>query len=223
MHVEQGPVLESLGAPLGVVTSIVGLARLGVTFTGRAGHAGTTPMHGRSDALCDAAAFVLAVRDAADRLCVSSTRPRVAVATVGRLRVEPNAANVIPSRVSLVVDARAPEEETLAELLHEIETAATGAELELLRRTRPVAMAPLVQEALAGAITDLGLPAPELHSGAGHDAAPLGTAGVPSGMLFVRSRNGGVSHTPEEWSDPEDVALGVDALARALTRLAAAP
>lgn len=221
VHVEQGQVLAGLDAPLGVVSSIVGLARLAVTFTGRAGHAGTTPMAGREDALVAASRFVLAVNDAALRLC----RPdpgggRGAVATVGRLAVEPGAANVVPSRATALVDARAPDEETLATLLGEIEAAAAGGGVELLRRTSPLQMSPVVRDALDAAVRDLGLAAPVLYSGAGHDAGPLGKAGVPVGMLFVRSRNDGASHSPDEWSDAEDVALAAEALAGALQRLA---
>lgn len=219
-HVEQGPVLDGLDAPLGVVTSIVGLSRLAVTFRGRAGHAGTTPMAGRDDALVKAAAFVGAVRAAVEHACVSEARAGGAVATVGRLVVEPGAANVIPERVELLVDARAPEEQVLAGLVAEITAAAGDADVQLLRRTAPVPMAEPVRAVLRDALAGLGLPAPELHSGAGHDAGVLGAAGVPSGMLFVRSRRGGVSHSPEEHSDAADVELCVEALAGALPRLA---
>jgi acetylornithine deacetylase/succinyl-diaminopimelate desuccinylase-like protein len=142
------------------------------------------------------------------------------VATVGRLAVEPGAANVIPDRVSLIVDARAPEEAMLAALLAEIEATADGADVERLRRTEPVRMAEAVRSALREALAEHGIDAPELHSGAGHDAGVLGAAGVPSGMLFVRSLAGGVSHSPEEESSPEDVALAVEVLAATLRRLA---
>lgn len=219
-HIEQGPVLDGLDVPLGVVTSIAGLARLAVTFSGRSRHAGTTSMAARDDALCKAAEFVLRVRDAAIEL--GGTEPDGAggaVATVGRLTVEPNAANVVPDRVSLFVDARAPTEKTLELLLSEIDLAATGAEVELLRRTSPISMAESVRAALRDSIVELGLPAPELQSGATHDAAMLRVAGVPSGMLFVRSLNG-VSHSPDEHSNDADIAFCVDALARALKRLA---
>jgi N-carbamoyl-L-amino-acid hydrolase len=172
-------------------------------------------MSARDDALCKAAAFVLRVHDAA------AARDG-AVATVGRLTVEPGAANVIPERVSLLVDARAPTEETLSSLLAEIESAADGAELEHLRRTEPVRMAASVRSALREALAEHGVGAPELDSGAGHDAGVLGAAGVPVGMLFVRSLAGGVSHSPDEESSPEDVALAVDVLASTLRRLAAA-
>lgn len=215
LHVEQGPVLATAGAPLGVVTAIAGLARYSVVFDGAAGHAGTTPMDARRDALVDAAQFVLRVRDAAAAL------PQ-AVATVGRLTVEPGAANVIPSRVSLVVDARAPTAETHTQLLDAIEAAAPEAELERLGRTPPEPMSKDVRAVLREAVAAQGVPGLELHSGAGHDARVLAAAGVPSGMLFVRSLAGGVSHSPEEESSPEDVAVAVDVLAASLERLACA-
>jgi hydantoinase/carbamoylase family amidase len=219
VHIEQGPVLAGLDAPLGVVTSIVGLARIAVTFRGRAGHAGTTPMAGRDDALVKAAAFVGRVRAVAEQACVPGTQGGGAVATVGRLEVHPGAANVIPERVEVIVDARAPEEATLAAVVAAIGEAAGDAEVEPLRRTSPVPMAETVRAAFRDALAELGLPAPELHSGAGHDAGVLGAAGVPAGMLFVRSLNGGISHSPDEHSDDADVALGVEALALALRRL----
>jgi N-carbamoyl-L-amino-acid hydrolase len=157
----------------------------------------------------------LSVRDAA-------AAREGAVATVGRLAVEPGAANVIPDRVALLVDARAPEEATLAAVLQEIQTAANGAHVERLRRTTPVPMAEALRVALSEALSERGLPVVELHSGAGHDAGVLGSAGVPSGMLFVRSLAGGVSHCPEEESSQDDVELAVDVLADTLARLARA-
>jgi allantoate deiminase len=215
VHVEQGPVLDALDAPLGIVTSIVGLARLVVTFAGTAAHAGTTPMARRDDALVKAAAFVLGVRDAAAGL-------DDAVATVGQLSLEPGAANVIPARAALVVDARAPEDATLAALLDALGAGAADGKVEELRRTAPVPMSRDVRDALRESLVELGLAVPELHSGAGHDAGVLASAGVPAGMLFVRSRNGGISHSPDEWSDPEDVELAVNAVAGTLRRLASA-
>jgi allantoate deiminase len=221
-HIEQGPVLDGLDAPLGVVTSIVGLARLAVTFSGRAGHAGTTPMAGRDDALVKASRFVLDVRKAASP-SNSLLQGDDAVATVGAMKVEPGAANVIPSRVELKVDARAPDDATLSAVLAAIRDAAGGASVKLLGKTSPAPMADTVREALRESLQELGQPVHELRSGAGHDARVLAAAGVPSGMLFVRSRNGGVSHSPDEWSEPEDVALCVDILAGALRRLATTP
>jgi acetylornithine deacetylase/succinyl-diaminopimelate desuccinylase-like protein len=205
LHIEQGPTLLRAEAPLGIVTAIVGYVRGRRTFAGTPGHAGTTPMDAREDALVQAAEFVLHARDAA--LGIDG-----AVATVGQLSVEPGGTNVIPGRVLLSVDARAPDAERLDRL-------AAALEIEEPVRTEPAAMSELVQGALRAEVGALGLPVLELPSGAGHDAGILAAAGVPSGMLFVRSLNGGVSHHPDELSSPEDIALAVDALTGALERL----
>jgi len=200
LHVEQGPVLERLGEPLGIVTAIVGQARGEVVFEGRADHAGTTPMDAREDALVKAAEFVLDVNAAAE--------PGT-VATVGQLHVEPGAVNVVPARVVCSVDARAGTSGELDALVAEIGFAPSY-------RVEPVAMGGAPLDALRAELPG----APELVSGAGHDAGIVAAAGVPAAMLFVRSLNGGVSHSPDEWSSPEDVERAVDALARALARIA---
>jgi N-carbamoyl-L-amino-acid hydrolase len=182
------------------VTAIAGQARGTMVFEGRADHAGTTPMDAREDALVAAAAFVLRVRAVA--------RPGT-FATVGCLEVEPGAANVVPARVTASVDVRAATVEELDALV-----AAAG--FEPSRRTEPVAMSGAPLAALRAAVPG----APELVSGAGHDAAVLGAAGVPVAMLFVRSLNGGASHSPAELSSEADIELGVEALARVLDSLA---
>jgi len=199
LHIEQGPVLERAGEPLGVVTGIAGQARGTVVFEGRADHAGTTPMAIRDDALVQAARFVLHVRESARE---------GAVATVGALSVEPNAANVVPGRVTVSVDARAPNAQQLDQLI-----AAIGFEPKW--RLEPVAMSGAPFETLGALLPD----APRLVSGAGHDAMVLAAAGVPTGMLFVRSLNGGASHSPDELTSDEDIALAVDVLTEALARL----
>jgi acetylornithine deacetylase/succinyl-diaminopimelate desuccinylase-like protein len=201
LHIEQGPVLERAGEPLGVVTAIAGQARGSVVFDGRADHAGTTPMTARNDALVQAARFVLHVNE-----CARDG----AVATVGAVTVEPNAANVVPARVTVFVDARAPRAEQLDGLV-----AAIG--FEPASRLEPVAMSGPPFETLSTLLPD----APTLVSGAGHDAMVLAAAGVPTGMLFVRSLNGGASHSPDELTSDEDIALAVDALTEALRRLSA--
>jgi allantoate deiminase len=205
LHVEQGPVLAAADAPLGVVTSIVGYARGELVFEGRAGHAGTTPMDARDDALVEAAAAVVRIRDAARAI-------DGAVATVGELSVEPGASNVIPSRVRVSVDARAPDSERLAQLV-----SAIG--LEPVQRTDPAPMSAELRQVLREEIDRHGLPAIELPSGGGHDAGILAAAGVPSAMLFVRSLNGGVSHSPDELSSDEDVAVAVEVLTAAFRRI----
>jgi hydantoinase/carbamoylase family amidase len=205
VHVEQGPVLERAEAPLGVVTGIVGLVRGERVFVGTPGHAGTVPMADRRDALVDAAQYVLHVREAAAAI-------DGAVATVGVVGVEPGAANVIPARVRVSVDARAPDRERLDRLVTELQ-------LEPDFRLEPVAMAAEPRAALTTEVEARGLPVVSLPSGAGHDAAVLAAAGVPTAMLFVRSLNGGVSHSPDELSTPEDIELAVDVLAGALSQL----
>jgi acetylornithine deacetylase/succinyl-diaminopimelate desuccinylase-like protein len=206
LHVEQGPRLERAAAPLGVVTSIAGIVRCKREFAGRADHAGTTPMDARSDALVAAAEYVLRVRDVASSI-------EGAAATVGQLELEPGAANVIPGRVRLTVDARAPDQERLDRLVAELA-------LEDARYVIPPVQ--LSTDVLRAEVAARGLPVVELPSGAGHDAGVLAAAGVESSMLFVRSLNGGASHSPEEHSSDEDIELAVEVLTRALRRLASA-
>jgi allantoate deiminase len=207
LHIEQGPVLAAQGAPLGVVTGIVGYARGELVFHGRPGHAGTTPMEGREDALLSAASAVLRIAEAAKAI-------PGAVATVGRISVEPGGANVIPGLARVSVDARAPDDERLGQLV-----SAIG--FEPSQRTDPVQLSKACQEAFGAEIAARGMTVVELTSGAGHDAGILAAAGVAAGMLFVRSLNGGVSHSPDELSSEEDVALAIEVLAGALSRLAA--
>jgi hydantoinase/carbamoylase family amidase len=205
LHIEQGPVLERAGAPLGLVSGITGMARAERVFEGTAGHAGTVPMGARRDALVAAAEYVLHVRDTAAGI-------PDAVATVGSVEVEPGAGNVIPSRVQVSVDARAPDVQRLDRLVEELQ-------LEPTFRLEPAAMADAPRAALRAELDARGLPVVELHSGAGHDAAILAGAGVPTAMLFVRSLNGGISHSPDELTSDEDVELAVDVLSGALARL----
>ena len=192
VHIEQGPVLERLGEPLGVVTAIAGQARGSRVFEGRADHAGTTPMDARADALVEAARFILHVRECARE---------GTVATVGAIEVEPNATNVVPARVTVSVDARSADADLLDALIEDIG-------FDVAWRADPVPMGDAFAAVLPGA--------PRLVSGAGHDAMFVPN----SSMLFVRSLNGGVSHHPDELSSPGDMALAVDALVAALDRLA---
>ena len=205
LHVEQGPVLEQAGVALGLVSGITGMVRAERVFEGTAGHAGTVPMAARRDALIVAAEYVLRVRATAAAI-------DGAVATVGRLEVEPGAGNVIPSTVRVAVDARAPDRARLDRLVAELE-------LDPFFRLEPVPMAEAPVAALRAEFDSRGLPLVELPSGAGHDAAILAAAGIPTGMLFVRSLNGGVSHSPAERSSEEDISLAVDVLTGALARL----
>jgi acetylornithine deacetylase/succinyl-diaminopimelate desuccinylase-like protein len=191
VHVEQGPVLEQLGEPLGVVSAIAGQARGARVFEGRADHAGTTPMDARADALVEAAKFILHVRDCARE---------GTVATVGAIHTEPNATNVVPERVTVSVDARSADATLLEALIEDI-----GFDVQW--RSDPVWMG----DAFAAVLPD----APRLVSGAGHDAMFVPS----SSLLFVRSLNGGVSHHPDELSSEADIELAVNALTAALARL----
>ena len=206
LHVEQGPQLAALGTPVGVVTGIVGYARGELVVEGRAGHAGTTPMDGREDALVVAAAEILRVRDAA--LAVEG-----GVATIGQMVVEPGGANVIPSRVRLSLDVRAPDAERLDRLIRTIR-------FEPSYRVEPALFSGAARGATRAEIEEHGIDVVELSSGAGHDAGILAAAGVDSAMLFVRSLNDGISHSPDELSSPEDLELAVEVLTGALRRLA---
>jgi allantoate deiminase len=223
LHIEQGPTLAAAGAPLGIVSSIAGMAGIEFTFLGRRGHAGTVPMPLRSDALGAAARFVVAAHDVARAL-------PGAVATIGRMTLAPGASNTIPERCELFADLRAPDDERVGALVDGVSAAArdaarsAGCEVAIVPRWRyeAVAMSPGPKEALRRAVASLGLEPRELPSGAGHDAAILALAGVPTAMLFVRSDAGGVSHAPEECSGADAVALGLQGLEAALRELAAA-
>jgi allantoate deiminase len=221
-HIEQGPSLGATGAPLGIVTSIAGMAGLDIVFSGSRGHAGTVPMNLRSDALGAAARFVLAAHE------VARSIPG-AVATVGRLVTLPGATNTIPGRTELFADLRAPDAAGLDALVERAAAAATeaaaaaGCTVEVLPRWRyePVAMDSATAAVVRRAVAGLGLDPVDLPSGAGHDAAIMATAGIPSAMLFVRSDAGGVSHAPEESTGADAIALCVQALTAALSELAA--
>jgi allantoate deiminase len=205
LHIEQGPRLAAAGAPVGVVTGIVGYARGEVVVDGAPGHAGTTPMELRDDALVKAARGIVRLEEEARGI-------PDAVATVGRIEVEPGGINVIPGRVRYSVDVRAPDEERLDRLI-------VLAGIDHSQAVPPVEMASSVTGVLRVEVESRGLPVVELASGAGHDAGVLARAGVPTGMLFVRSLNGGVSHSPDELSSAEDIEVAIDVLAAALARL----
>ena len=220
LHIEQGAVLETANVPLAVVSAIVGTAHLELAVTGRPDHAGTTPMDMRRDALAGAAAMVQAVESIARSL------GKPAVATVGKIRAEPDQINVVPGRVVFTVDlrhsdpgARRALEERTRSLCRTI-AAERGLELEVrvLHERPPVPMHAEVRAVLTRAAQECGVQATELVSGAGHDAQIL-AARCKVGMLFVPSV-GGRSHCPEEHTDPSHLELGVRVLVRALELLA---
>jgi allantoate deiminase len=213
LHIEQGPVLEAKGYPLGVVAAINGATRMLVTVKGLAGHAGCVPMELRRDAVAAAAEMILAVEARA------KAEPDL-VATVGRLEVEPGAVNVIPGLARFSLDLRAPRDEWRRKAVSDIHAACVavaerrGVEAVFL----PVHEAPayVCDAQIVGgfdrALAALGQPAFHLPSGAGHDTMVMGQM-VPSGMLFVRCA-GGISHNPAEAITSEDCELALAALTR---------
>jgi N-carbamoyl-L-amino-acid hydrolase len=211
LHIEQGGNLEAAQVPIGVVEGIVGIRRYSLTFQGYANHAGTTPMANRRDALVMAAPFVLVV-------------PKVAIAhnivgTVGVLRVEPGAPNVIPGRVELNMEIRGLDEAVLDTAEAELAQLAkeSGAKCQRLAHKPSVSSDPRLTEALVAACDELGLSYQRMPSGAGHDAMCM-AAIAPQAMLFVPSR-GGVSHSPDEFTEPEDCVAGAQVLLAALLML----
>jgi len=212
LHIEQGPRLEAEDVPVGVVTGIVGQTRAGVEFAGRAAHAGTVPMELRSDALCAAAEWILAVES------------QGVVATVGQATVEPGAPNVIPGRARLSLDVRHADDAARAAAVAALRSraqaiaAARGVALvwEPVQETAAVACDPALTETLARAVAEAGHRVVRLESGAGHDAAMM-AAVAPVAMLFVRCA-GGVSHHPDESVSAQDVAAAIGVLDRFLAR-----
>jgi len=216
-HIEQGPVLEALGSPLGIVEAIVGQSRLEVAFRGKAGHAGTTPMHLRRDALAGAAEWMTLVEREA-------RAESGLVATVGLISALPGAANVIPGEVRMSLDVRHQYDEVrslaVAHLVTRAQQVAQRRGLELayqiLYEQPAVPCDPSLNEQLEQATQALGFPVHRLVSGAGHDAMILASL-CPSTMLFLRSPEG-LSHHPEESVWPEDVRaaiqVGLDFLER---------
>jgi allantoate deiminase len=219
LHIEQGPRLESAGRALGVVTDIVGIYHARVTIRGRADHAGATIMTARADALAAAAEIVLAVER------IARARPD-AVGTVGEIAVRPGAKNVVPGECVFSLDLRAVRghDALVGEVLDEVARAASArgveASIDELARVPVTPLDLKVRDVLKRATKSVGVDAPELVSGAGHDAQNPQLAGVPTGMIFVRSTGG--SHTPRESASLEDAALGAQALASAIRELASA-
>ncbi len=219
LHVEQGAVLEGARVPIGVVLGIVGISSRNCTAAGFANHAGTTPMTARRDALAAASRAVLAVREEV------RAEPGAAVGTVGEFRIEPGAVNVIPGRVTFTVELRDLDEARVARLdariLQRFESIGREEHVDIRCAVPEVSVAALTDPAfrrvIHDAASDAGLRALELPSGAGHDAQNVARF-APIGMIFVPSR-AGISHSPLEYTAPEDAANGAEVLYRALLRL----
>ena len=221
-HIEQGKRLEDAGRPLGVVSGVCGIHRQRVAFRGEAGHAGTTAMGGRHDALRAAARFVLAIAELPAK--VASSDP-AATATVGFIEVAPNTPNVIPGRASVATDLRTSSRTLLSAMASAaIDSAreaaareATEVDIFTTLDQDPIAFDGTVRSAMRAAVRRMGGGEQELASQAGHDAVHL-QALAPTGMLFVRCA-GGISHHPGESMTPEDAALATEVLLETLLEL----
>jgi N-carbamoyl-L-amino-acid hydrolase len=213
LHIEQGAILDESDIEIGIVEGIVGIRWWDVTIDGFANHAGTTPMNRRRDAMVAAARLTLAVNEVALGL------PGRQVATVGRIRAEPGAPNVIPGRVVMSLEVRDLELEKMEQVFTEIEkraaeiAAATGTSIrfDLIDvDSHPEPTDPRLRKIIAAAAQKYGYSFRLMPSGAGHDAQDLATI-VPTGMIFVPSK-GGISHSPKEFTSPRHMANGADVL-----------
>jgi len=220
VHIEQGPVLNELNLPLGIVTSINGGVRFLGEFSGMASHAGTTPMNRRRDAATAAAELALYLEKRA-------AQDGDSVATMGQLQVPAGSINVVPGRALFSLDLRAPtdpqRDALVADVLEEARAIAArrGVSLRLDEAMRASAApsAPAWQQRWERAVDALGLPLYRMPSGAGHDAMKLHVA-MPQAMLFVRGENAGISHNPLESSTADDMDLAVLAFGHILSGLA---
>ena len=223
VHIEQGPVLNGLDLPLGVVTSINGSVRYVGEVTGMASHAGTTPMDSRRDA-------AMAVAELALYLEQRAAQDGDSVGTIGQWNVPGGSINVVPGRCQFSLDLRAPtdaqrdalDRDVLAQL-RQI-TARRGLRLTLEETMRAAAApsAPAWQQRWENAVNALGVPLLRLPSGAGHDAMKLHEV-MPQAMLFVRGENAGISHNPLESTTHNDMQLAVEAFSHVLHQLAKEP
>jgi N-carbamoyl-L-amino-acid hydrolase len=205
LHVEQGRGLVDLGRPVAVGSAIWPHGRWRLDLDGEANHAGTTLLADRRDPMLDLAAVITAAR--------AQAQARGCVATVGKVRVEPNGVNAIPSRVTAWLDARGPDEAEVRRVAGEV-AAAVRADPAEESFTAETAFDGALTARLAALLDD----APVLATGAGHDAGILAATGVPTAMLFVRNPTG-VSHSPAEHAERDDCLAGVDALTRVVADL----
>lgn len=221
MHIEQGPVLDTSPDRIGVVTDIVGIRNVQITFTGRQNHAGTTPMHLRKDAFQALSAFNMRLNERFAGVVTPAT-----VWTLGHVALHPNASSVVPGKVVFTLQWRDADKQRLAEMekilretcIEITEDYGVVADLEAVMGIDPTPMDPQMQKALATAAEEL-VPGQwrKMTSGALHDASNVATI-LPSGMLFVPSI-GGISHAFDEDTGEEDLILGLEVFAKAALAL----
>ncbi len=223
VHIEQGPVLNELDLPLGIVTSINGGVRYQCEVAGMASHAGTTPMDRRRDAAVAVAELALFIEERA-------RRDGDSVGTIGMLQVPSGSINVVPGRCLFSLDLRAPNDpqrdalvaDVLAKLQEICDRRGLRSSVEETMRAAAAPSAPAWQQRWERAVEALGVPVYRMPSGAGHDAMKLHEV-MPQAMLFVRGQNGGISHNPLESTTSNDMELGVQAFSRLLEDLAKDP
>jgi len=221
-HIEQGPILARAGVDVGIVTGVQAISWQRLTLDGAAAHAGTTPIEARQDAGLAAAEVVVEIRRMCDGGAFGQLR-----GTVGNLALEPSQTNVIPARAVLTVDLRNPDdghlaaaEKHLAEFVDAVQARhGVTATWERMARTGVVRFDAGVQDVIAAGAEALGLPYVTAMSGAGHDAQEI-AATCPTAMVFVAGEDGGISHTPREYSRPQACGNGIDVLANAVLALA---
>jgi ureidoglycolate amidohydrolase len=220
LHIEQGPLLEKEGLPVGIVTGIAAPAAMHISFEGEGGHAGGVMMHARKDAFCAAAEIVLAVEE-----CALATGSVDTCATVGKCHIYPGAVNSIPGRVEMDVDVRDTDEQRRNLVLRAIEAACTRVAAKRtvkvtitpINADAPAACSPSIIEAIVEAAAENGLGYKKMVSRAYHDSLFMARI-APVGMVFIPCR-GGVSHRPDEYSAPHEIENGVKVLASTLARL----
>jgi beta-ureidopropionase / N-carbamoyl-L-amino-acid hydrolase len=227
LHIEQGPILEAKKKPIGIVTSIAAPTRFRVVFTGQADHSGTTPMEMRRDALVAASEFIVSV----EKICrrYAHVEQGRVVGTVGAMKIEPGVINAIPGRAELSVDIRSISTEAKKRVVRlvqaQIREIARRRNLEAevlpLREEEPVPLDKRLVRLLKECCEDRNIPYEVMPSGAGHDAMQMAKI-TAAGMLFIPSRRG-ISHSPLEWSEPEDICLGAQLLLDSMIRVANEP
>jgi N-carbamoyl-L-amino-acid hydrolase len=227
LHIEQGPILEAKKRPIGVVTAIAAPTRFRVVFTGQADHSGTTPMEMRKDALVAASEFIVAL----EKTCQQYSRMdkgRV-VGTVGAMKIEPGVINAIPGQAELSVDIRSITAEAKKHVVQlvqaRIRAIARRRRIQVkilpLREEDPVPLDKGLIRLLKECCESRNIAYEIMPSGAGHDAMQMAKV-APAGMLFIPSRRG-ISHSPLEWSEPEDICLGAQLLLDSMIRVANEP
>ena len=218
VHIEQGKKLEQANLPVGIVKGIAGPSWTEIIYEGKAGHAGNTPMDDRQDALTAACELILYIENSP--LLVSTT----GVATVGKMQVEPNGANVIPGKVTLITDIRDIEEHSrdqiVSNVVNKAQEIATSRNVEVTitekMRTPPVPIGDEMTRILNSVFDEMKINKQYLVSGAGHDAMMLG-AHIPVAMIFTRSKDG-VSHNPAEWTTLTDCTISAHVLKQAIEK-----